>query len=89
VSEAASIAPATSIFCAAQCRYLPHGGSDDLWLALTPTEGSARRLRSFYVRNRSDLQVTCTFTAAEAAAIGTTLTNSWHMDAPSVQALHS
>lgn len=66
---AAAAAPVDAFFCAVRCRYLPHGGSDDLWLELTASERNVRRVRSFYTRTKEEICVTRSFTDEEAAGI--------------------
>lgn len=50
VAAAISTAPDGSLICALECRYLPHGGKDEVWIILTAQHGgNIKRVRSLYL----------------------------------------
>lgn len=63
-----SSAPDGSLICALECRYLPHGGKDEVWITLTaPHGGNIKRVRSFYLGETVNLSRPCA--EDEAASI--------------------
>lgn len=49
-----------SLICALECRYLPHGGKDVVWITLTASHGgNIRRVRSLYTGETVNLSRPC------------------------------
>lgn len=55
VARAAGSSPG-SLCCAAQSRYLPHGGRDELWLTLSQNENTVTRVRTPYNSGSHDVR---------------------------------